>query len=164
MISHVVYCFELHQRVILDKKGNWPTRCFKTILRTLVFWIYFKAKIFCYALVWTQHVSGYLVYACTVHRFYCIKLKRVGRFAGFKGITLWTWGAKRPIEHTDWNGTLKFLGKGGQKWQFSANLGGDRYHFAVFNQFSWSIWNCELKTNATGLWARKSAFYKYFIY
>ncbi len=26
------------KRVILDKIGNWPTRCFKTILRALVFW------------------------------------------------------------------------------------------------------------------------------
>ena len=41
-------------------------------------------------MAWTQHVSDYLVYICTVHRFYCIKLKWVGRFAGLKGITLFS--------------------------------------------------------------------------
>ena len=61
-------------------------KCFSLLFTP---WIYFKPKPFCYAYVWTQHISGYLVYICTVHLFYCIKLKRVGRFAGFKGITLY---------------------------------------------------------------------------
>ncbi len=43
------------ERVILDKIGNWPTRCFKTILRALVFWNACMACTKSFVMPWYGH-------------------------------------------------------------------------------------------------------------